>query len=71
MIAGFDADAGEGGAAGILTRCEDQQEDYIVRTLDMAQTRSQRASSRNFAQRRPELYEALTDPSLVSGRVEG
>ena len=71
MIAGFDADAGEGGAAGILARCEDQQEDYIVRTLDIAKTRSQRASSRNFAQRRPELYEALTDPSLVSGRVEG
>ena len=70
MIAGFDAD-GEGGAAGILARCEDQQEDYIVRTLDMAKTRSQRASSRNFAQRRPELYGALTDPSLVSGRGEG
>ena len=69
MIAGFDAD-GEG-ATGILARCEDQQEDYIVRTLDMAKTRSQRASSRNFAQRRPELYGALTDPSLVSGRAEG
>ena len=46
----------------ILERCPDRQESYISAKLDLKQIRRQRASSRNFQQRRPDLYGQLTVP---------
>ncbi len=54
------ADASEGPAT-ILDRAPDKQEAYITATLDLAKVRAIRASSRNFQQRRPDLYGKLSE----------
>ncbi len=46
----------------ILERLEDPGQGYIRATLDMARLRHARAHSRNLAQRRPDLYDTLTEP---------
>ena len=46
----------------ILARAPDRQEAYIVATVDLAEVRRQRALSRDFQQRRPEIYQPLTEP---------
>jgi predicted amidohydrolase len=48
--------------AQILQHCPDKAESYITATLDLNRVRQRRAYSRNFQQRRPELYKRLTDP---------
>lgn len=49
------------GPATILQRAPDKQEAYITATLDLARVRARRASSRNFQQRRPDLYGKLSE----------
>jgi predicted amidohydrolase len=63
--------------ARILARCPDKIESYIAATIDLKSVRRTRASSRNFQQRRPDLYKALLDPvptephtALSGGRSE-
>ena len=46
----------------ILARCPDKTESYISATIDLKAVRKMRVSSRNFQQRRPELYGDLTKP---------
>lgn len=46
----------------ILGRCQDQSEDYITGTINLKQIRHRRANSRNFQQRRPDLYGELSRP---------
>ena len=48
--------------ARILERCPEKQEAYISGTLDLKKIRQQRITSRNFQQRRPDLYGQLTLP---------
>ena len=48
--------------AKILARCPDAQEAFITSEVDLAHVRKVRGSSRNFQQRRPDLYEAITQP---------
>ena len=48
--------------AKILARCPDGQEAFITSEVDLAHVRKVRGSSRNFQQRRPDLYEAITQP---------
>jgi len=48
--------------AQILQRSPDKTESYITATLDLNRVRQRRAFSRNFQQRRPDLYQRLTDP---------
>ena len=48
--------------AQLLQRCPDKTESYITATLDLNRVRQRREFSRNFQQRRPELYKRLTDP---------
>ena len=45
----------------ILQRCPDRTESYITATIDLDRVRQRRAFSRNFQQRRPDLYQRLTD----------
>lgn len=45
-----------------LQRCPDQKESSITATLNLKRIRDQRAASRNFQQRRPDLYQTLTRP---------
>jgi predicted amidohydrolase len=47
---------------GILARCPDKKEAYISATVNLKRIRTVRASSRNFQQRRPDLYSALAAP---------
>lgn len=54
------ADAGQRGH--ILVRSQPKTESYISATINLKQVRRIRASSRNFAQRRPELYHAIVKP---------
>lgn len=49
-------------ASRILQRCPDRTEGYITATLNLKRIRQQRAASRNFQQRRPDLYQPLTAP---------
>ncbi|MDA1165328.1 MAG: carbon-nitrogen hydrolase family protein [Planctomycetota bacterium] len=49
-------------ANGILARCPDKTESYISATINLKQIRQMRASSRNFQQRRPDLYGTLVAP---------
>ena len=51
--------------ARIIARCPDQQEAYISDTINLKQVREIRASSRNFQQRRPDLYETLVSPKTM------
>ena len=46
--------------ANILARCPDKEEAYITGTINLKRIRRIRKSSRNFSQRRPDLYEQLT-----------
>lgn len=47
----------------ILARCPDKEEAYISATINLGQVRAIRNSSRNFAQRRPDLYHELVKPN--------
>ncbi|MHC1769736.1 MAG: carbon-nitrogen hydrolase family protein [Verrucomicrobiia bacterium] len=46
----------------ILARCPDKTESYISATIDLKAVREIRETSRNFAQRRPDLYGELLQP---------
>jgi beta-ureidopropionase len=46
----------------ILARAPDEKEAYIVATVDLSQVRKLRGASRNFQQRRPDIYGELTSP---------
>lgn len=48
--------------ARMIARCPDKQEAYISGTINLKQIREIRATSRNFQQRRPDLYETLVSP---------
>lgn len=50
------------GRAQILKRCPDKTEAYISATINLKRIRQRRASSRNFQQRRPDLYQELITP---------
>ena len=52
--------------ARIITRAPDQQEAYITATINLKQIRHKRSTSRNFAQRRPDLYGDLVAPKATS-----
>lgn len=58
---------------GLLARCPDKAESYISATINLKRIRQQRASSRNFQQRRPDLYGPLVAPkeSLNPGGRSG
>ncbi len=56
------------GLASILARCPDKTEAYISGTIHLDRVRNRRAHSRNFQQRRPDLYNILTHPT-AAGRV--
>ncbi len=59
-----------GNPARIIARCPDKQEAYITATINLKHVRRVRSTSRNFAQRRPDLYEDLVAPKAPSA-VEG
>jgi predicted amidohydrolase len=46
--------------ANILAFCPEKKEDYITATINLRRIRQARAASRNFQQRRPELYGELS-----------
>ena len=46
----------------ILAVCPEKKEDYITATINLAGVRRARKFSRNFAQRRPELYGEIVKP---------
>lgn len=46
----------------VLARAPDEKEAYISATIDLNEVRKLRASSRNFQQRRPEIYQELVRP---------
>jgi predicted amidohydrolase len=46
--------------AAIQSRCPDKTEAYITGTINLKQIRNARSRSRNFQQRRPDLYDQLT-----------
>ncbi len=46
----------------ILARCPDRTETYISANIDLKAVRKIRETSRNLAQRRPELYRELVEP---------
>ena len=48
--------------ATIVARCPDNEESYITATINLKLVRQARASSRNFQQRRPDLYGPLVAP---------
>ena len=48
--------------ARIVARCPDKTEAYITGTINLARIRRARATSRNFRQRRPDLYNELVKP---------
>ena len=48
--------------AKIVARSPDRQEAYISATINLERIRQKRAHSRNFQQRRPELYQPLVAP---------
>lgn len=47
--------------SGIVARCPDKQESYITGTINLKRIRQIRERSRNFQQRRPDLYGPLTE----------
>ncbi len=49
-------------STGLLAKCPDRKESYISATINLKRIRQQRASSRNFQQRRPDLYGTLVAP---------
>lgn len=50
------------GRARIVERVPDRTEGYISATIDLQRIRHRRANSRNFQQRRPDLYRHLSTP---------
>jgi predicted amidohydrolase len=46
----------------IVARCPDRQEAYITGTINLRRIRQVRATSRNFQQRRPDLYGEIVEP---------
>jgi predicted amidohydrolase len=54
--------------AHILARCPEKKESYITATIDLSKIREARKFSRNFHQRRPELYDAIVHPLQKEGR---
>jgi predicted amidohydrolase len=46
---------------GVLARCPDKQESYITGTINLKRIRQIRQRSRNFQQRRPDLYGPLVE----------
>jgi len=54
--------------ARILARCPDKEESYISATIDLKSVRKTRETSRNFQQRRPDLYGELVKPAAVEPR---
>ena len=48
--------------ANILAHCPEKKEDYVTATLNLQSIRQVRSHSRNFQQRRPDLYEAIVEP---------
>lgn len=46
----------------IMSRASDRQESYLTGTIDLNRIRQIRRHSRNFQQRRPDLYGPLTEP---------
>jgi predicted amidohydrolase len=50
----------------ILARCPDRQEAYITATINLNALRKARKFSRNFQQRRPELYREIVEPCPAS-----
>jgi len=51
-----------GWPARILKRCPDRTKAYISATIDLKRIRHRRSHSRNFQQRRPDLYGLLSKP---------
>jgi predicted amidohydrolase len=51
--------------ARIIDRCPDKEESMITATINLQQIRKIRNTSRNFQQRRPDLYETLTKPKTT------
>ena len=49
-------------STGLLAVCPGREESYISATINLKRIRQQRASSRNFQQRRPDLYGPLVAP---------
>ena len=49
-------------STGLLAECPSREESYISATINLKRIRQQRASSRNFQQRRPDLYGPLVAP---------
>ena len=50
----------------IVARCPDRKEAYITGTVNLEQVRKARKFSRNFQQRRPDLYGELVKGVTVS-----
>ncbi len=48
--------------ARIIARCPDKEESFISATINLKRVRQKRSTSRNFQQRRPDLYDALVAP---------
>jgi len=51
----------------ILARCPDKREAYISATIDLRRIRKIRSTSRNFQERRPELYGKAVEPMGNNG----
>ena len=54
-----------GAPARIIDRCPDKTEAYITGTINLKRIRHVRSLSRNFAQRRPDLYDDLVTPKAT------
>lgn len=54
----------------ILARCPDKQESYISATINLKRIRQARNHSRNFQQRRPDLYGKLVAPKQTPNKAE-
>lgn len=50
------------GRSKILAQAPPREEAYVSATIPLERIRQMRSSSRNFAQRRPDLYQKLTEP---------
>lgn len=55
---------GDGGSR-LLAQSPPRQESYITATIDLERVRQMRSTSRNFAQRRPDLYSELVRPNAL------
>jgi predicted amidohydrolase len=55
----------------ILAHCPEKKEDYITASIHLSRLRRTRVLSRNFRQRRPELYEEIVRPLSGSSQRAG